>query len=335
MSFVCLRVHRDENRKQKPAVLETKEDSPLDLGQVRIRVHFSSVNFKDALAITGKGKILRKLPLIPGIDLCGEIIEVGASVREFSVGDAIVATGCGLGETIDGGFTEIAVLPEHILVPLPTGLSFEEAMLLGTAGFTSALCLQRMLDNRQTPDMGPILITGASGGVGTIAIQILKQNGFTVHAFSGRKEHSTFLESLGADRVIHPDEINLGTSPLESARYGGAIDNLGGDTLSGILRHVNLWGNVASVGLAQSHELHGTVMPHILRGVSLLGISSANCPMPLRREIWGKLASAWKPKGLQDIKTSVIGLHQLNEIAAKILDRESHGRILVDCQKTK
>lgn len=329
MSAKCIRVDRNQQKQQGPAVLTDYWELDLPEDSVRVEVEFSSLNYKDALAITGTGKILRRFPIIPGIDFAGTIIE--SKLNDYPVGMKVLGNGCGLGETRNGGFTQELIVSEDILVPLPNGLSTKEAMILGTAGFTAGLCLQRFIDNNQIPEKGPILVTGASGGVGSVATQILSQQGFEVHAVSGRTEYTEFLTELGATKVIAPEELQLGSQPLEKARYGGAVDNVGGEILSGILRHINLWGNIASVGLAGGAEFSGTVMPHILRGVSLLGISSANCPMPLRREVWNRLGSDWKPKKLASIHSQTFELSEVIEAAPQLLERSLYGRTIVKC----
>ncbi len=332
MSAKCIRIDIDKgesDKKQGLAKIADYWESDTPENSVRVRIEFSSLNFKDALAITGKGKILRRFPLVPGIDFSGEII--ASRSLAFPIGMKVLGNGSGLGETYNGGFTQELVVPEDILVPLPDELSTKEAMVLGTAGFTAGLCLQRFQDNNQTPEKGPILITGASGGVGSIATQILSQNGFEVHAVSGRKEHYNFLFRLGAKEVSSPEDLKLGVNPLERARFGGAIDNVGAELLSKILRHIDLWGNIASVGLVAGPEFSGTVMPHILRGVSLLGISSANCPMPLRKSIWQRLAKEWKPHLLSEVHTKTISLEEVLLTAPKLLERQYFGRVLVDC----
>jgi len=216
---------------------------------------------------------------------------------------------------------------------LPEGLDEFEAMTLGTAGFTAAICLERMETNGQKPDQGPILITGASGGVGTVAVNLFSSRGYEIHALSGKAHLSDYLKDLGASEVKSLGELELGKRPLEKNRWAGAVDNVGGVVLEGILRHINLWGNVSSVGLAGGTDFSATVMPFILRGVSILGASSANCPLAMRDRLWKKLGKEWKPKALDKIATETIGLKDLNSRFEKMLSRKTHGRIVVDCQK--
>ena len=303
--------------------------SHLAEGAVTVKVMYSSINYKDALAVTGRGKILKQYPLIPGIDLSGRV--EASSDERFTKGDEVLITGCGYGEVRDGGFSEYQRVDADSLVALPQGLSLREAMILGTAGFTAALAVHRLEQMGQEPDKGRLVVTGASGGVGTIAVNILAARGYDVVAVTGKPELRDYLYGLGAKHVCSVSELGLGKRPLESARYGGAIDNVGGEVLQGLLASVNLWGNIASIGLALGTELKTTVMPFILRGVSLLGISSNNCPMPLRKELWSKLALDWRPKDLERIFDREVPLAAIAPICAEMIERKTHGRVLVRC----
>jgi putative YhdH/YhfP family quinone oxidoreductase len=298
-------------------------------GDVLIRARYSGINFKDALAVSGRGKILRRFPLNAGIDVAG-VVETTTDAR-FAPGDAVLVNGMGLGESHDGGFAEYVRVPGDWIVPLPAGLTLREAMALGTAGFTAALALHRMEQLGQRPEQGPIVVTGASGGVGSIAVSILARRGYAVTAVSGRAEHAEYLRRLGASEVATPETLGLGTRALESARFGGAVDNVGGELLAGLTRHVGLWGQIACVGNAAGPELSTTVFPLILRGVSLLGISSANCPMPLRTEVWNRLGAELKPPRLESIVSHAVPLAEVFEAASLLMERKAHGRILVDC----
>jgi NADPH2:quinone reductase len=325
-SFRALRVHRVE--KTTEARLETLALDDLNPGDVVIRAAWSGINYKDALAVTGKGRILRRYPLVAGIDGAG-VVESSGSPR-FQPGDEVLVTGCNLSETFDGGYAEVLRLPAEMLVPLPAGLTLKEAMLLGTAGFTAALAVRRMQENHQTPAMGPVAVTGATGGVGSVAIQILSRLGYEVVAISGKPEHSAdYLKKLGAAEVLDRRTLELGKAPLESARWGGAVDNVGGELLGWLTRTVKPWGNIACIGLAGGPELHTTVMPFILRGVSLLGIHSVECPMPWRLAVWEKLAGDWKPAALGAIENRTIGLDGLPAACAEIMAGSVQGRILV------
>ena len=295
-------------------------------GEVVIRTAYSSVNYKDALAGTGEGKILRFFPLIGGIDVAGHV--VASTDPAFKEGDAVLVTGCGLSETRDGGYSQYARIEAKWAIPLPAGLSLRESMILGTAGFTAALALLRMQDNRQTPALGPIAVTGATGGVGSLAVDIFTRAGYDVHAVSGKAEHADYLRSLGATQV-HGRDV-LGTQrPLENARFGGGLDNVGGPMLASLLAQTRPYGNVASAGLAATSDLATTVMPFIIRGVSLLGVASAGTARNLREEVWARLAGEWKPAHLERICTREVGLEQLPEVFQGMLAGGSLGRTLV------
>lgn len=307
------------------------EISAADLtpGDVHIECHYSSLNYKDALAVTNKGKILKKFPLTPGIDVSGVVLS--STSPEFKEGDQVLVTGCGIGEVTDGGFAEEIKVDSSSVIPLPQNMTPKQAMFFGTAGFTAALAVHRLLQNDQTPEKGPILVTGATGGVGSFSIALLSHLGFEVLALTGKKEtHKDLLKRLGAHEVQDLNDLHLGSKPLESARFGGAVDNIGGETLSKILAHVQLWGNVASIGLAAGYKIDSTVMPFILRGVSLLGISSNNCPALLRREIWQRLSHDWSAEAFNAIPLQEIPLNEVLSRAHDMLSRKTIGRTLVN-----
>ncbi len=327
--FWALRIH--DSNGTAFAKLQQMTRNELTIGEVTIEVHYSSVNYKDALAATGRGKILKQFPLNGGIDVAGHVLE--STDPRFKPGQKVLANGMGLGENYDGGYSEVLRLHADSVVPLPDGLTLRESMILGTAGFTAALALSRMETNGQAPEMGPILITGASGGVGSFATQLFSQKGYEVIAASGKHEAIKYLKDLGASQVIPPAELAMGPRPLEKARFGGAVDNVGGKLLSQTLAHVNLWGNVACIGMAENANLDTTVMPFILRGVSLLGASSNNTPMKLRHEIWKRLATEWKPKQLERILARTVELKDLMQAFDDLLHRKVHGRILVQIRK--
>ncbi|MDD3764323.1 MAG: oxidoreductase [Nevskiales bacterium] len=325
-TFKALRVHQQD--KSTVARFESLSVDDLSRGDVVVRVAWSGINYKDALAVTGKGRILKGYPKVPGIDLAG-IVESSSDPR-YHAGDRVLATGCNIGEALDGGYAEYARLPASTLVALPEGLTMREAMAIGTAGFTAAMALRRMLENHQAPDMGPIAITGPTGGVGSIAIDLFKRAGFTVHAVTGKAGVADdYLKSLGADKIVSRQDLNLGTRPLESALWGGAVDNLGGETLAWLTRTTRPWGNIASIGLAQSHELHTTVMPFILRGVSLLGIHSVECPRAWREAIWRNLSTDLKPAALDRIVAREIALDDLPAVCEELIAGTVTGRTLV------
>lgn len=296
-------------------------------GDVTVRVSYSGINYKDALAGTGKGKIMRSYPMVGGIDVAGTVISSGS--ERFSHGDQVLVTGAGLSETRDGGYAEYLRLDSKWVIPLPPGLSALEAMTIGTAGFTAALSLHRMEISGQRPEQGPIVVTGATGGVGSVAIDILANAGYEVHAISGKEEHFGWLAALGAGECISRHELEWSGKPLDSARWAGAIDCVGGDMLAGICAAINPWGNVAACGLAGGIGLKTTVMPFIIRGVSLIGIDSPLCPYPVREAVWAKLAGEWKPRRLDMIRNRIVGLEDLNGIFDAMLEGNSLGRIVV------
>lgn len=326
-AFRALRVHAVDKRAE--GRLETVALADLTPGEVVIRVVWSCLNYKDALAVTGKSRIMRQLPRVAGIDLSGHV--VSSESPEFRPGDAVLVTGCNLGELLDGGLAEYARVPASAVVPLPAGLTLFEAMALGTAGFTAAMALRRLLDNHQHPDQGTIAITGPTGGVGAVAITLFKRAGFHVTAITGKKASAeAYLRELGADEVVSRQELAMGSKPLESTLWGGAVDNLGGETLAWLTRTVKPWGNIGAVGLAQGYELSTTVMPFILRGVSLLGIHSVDMPREWRLDLWNRLAGVWKPDGLDGrIATRVVTLDEVPAVCASMIAAETRGRTVV------
>lgn len=323
--FKAFRVHNGPGGYR--AGVETLSADALTPGEVLVKAAWSSVNYKDALAGTGKGKILRRYPLNAGIDVAGYV--AASTDPAFREGDAVLCTGCGLSETRDGGYAEYVRLESKWTIPLPTGLSLREAMVIGTAGFTAALALYRMQQNGQTPDRGPIVVTGASGGVGMLAIDILTRAGYSAHAITGKVEQFDALIGLGARQCIARKELYWGQRPLESAKWAGAIDNVGGDMLAGLSRVIEPYGNIAICGNAGGIELATTVMPFIIRGVSLLGIASAGTERRIRDEIWAHLGDDWKPQHLDTIATKEAGFDDLGSIFTQMLDGKSVGRTLV------
>lgn len=307
------------------------EAEELGSGEVTIRAEFSGINFKDALALTGRGKIMRSLPLNAGIDVAGTVETSGDD--RFRPGDRVLVNGMGLGEIQDGGLAEWVRVPADWVVPMPDGLDAFEAMILGTAGFSAALAIHRMEQMGQSPEQGAVCVTGASGGVGSVAVAILTARGYRVIGVSGRRELHAYVASLGAQEVATPEELGLGTRALESAKFGGAVDNVGGDLLSALTRHIGLWGNIAVIGNASGPKLETTVFPLILRGVNLLGVSSANCPMALRTEIWNRLGREMKPRHLDRIVARTVGLERAIDEAEAMMDRRGRGRVVVTCRQ--
>lgn len=323
-SFNAFRIHSDDAGYRSG--IERISIDALSPGEIVIKTAYSSINFKDALAGTGEGKILRRFPLVGGIDVAGHV--VASTDGKFREGDPVLVTGCGLSETRDGGYSEYARLEAQWAIPLPGGLSLRESMILGTAGFTAALALHRMHDNRQTPEHGPLAVTGATGGVGSLAIDIFSRAGYEVHAISGKADQADYLTSIGASQVLDRDALAAGR-PMESARFGGGLDNVGGPMLASLLAQTAPYGNVASAGLAASHALDTTVMPFIIRGVSLLGVASAGTARQVRDEVWRHLGSDWKPAHLDRICTREVGLAELPQVFPGMLAGGSLGRTLV------
>lgn len=324
-SFKAFRIH--EENKKISARFEQLTLDELSPGDVVIRVTHSGINYKDALAATGAGRILRRYPLVAGIDLAGRV-ESSTDAR-YLPGQAVLVTGSTLSESHDGGYAEYARVPGDWVVPIPPGLDPMRAMALGTAGFTAALAIHRMEQNGQTPSRGVIAVTGATGGVGSIAVDMLARRGYEVVAISGKAHAAEYLQSLGAARVLDRTQISYGTRPLESVQFAGAVDNLGGDMLGWLTRVIEVGGNIASIGLAAGAELKTTVMPFILRGVSLLGINSVTPPRELRLAVWARIAGDLAPRHLDRIVTRTIGFEALPAAFAPYLKGEVTGRTIV------
>ena len=323
--FKAFRIHSEGGK--IAARFEEIGLNDLSPGDVVIRVTHSGINYKDALAATGAGKILRRYPLVGGIDFAG-VVESSTDPR-YKPGSAVLVTGCGLSETHDGGYAQFARVPGDWVIPMPPGLDAFTAMALGTAGFTAALAIHRMEQNGQEPAGGPIAVTGASGGVGSIAIDMLSARGYRVVAVSGKAEAVPYLKELGASEVLLRKDLDFGSRPLENARFGGAIDNLGGDTLTWLTRTVDFWGNIASIGLASSASLNTTVMPFILRGVALLGINSSATRREWRLAVWQRIASDLRPRHLERIVTRTITFEQLPAAFPDYIGGHSTGRTVV------
>nr|VFJ89355.1 MAG: NADPH2:quinone reductase [Candidatus Kentron sp. H]VFJ91147.1 MAG: NADPH2:quinone reductase [Candidatus Kentron sp. H]VFJ97468.1 MAG: NADPH2:quinone reductase [Candidatus Kentron sp. H] len=323
--FHAFRIHKLDGKIH--GRLETLTLDDLTPGEVVIRTAYSGVNYKDALAATGAGRIARHFPLVGGIDVAGHV--TSSSDPRFNVGDAVLAAGSRLSEDYDGGFAQYARVRAESVVPLPAGLTLWEAMALGTAGFTAGIAVDAMQRNDQHPDAGPILVTGATGGVGSIAIDILSALGFSVTALTGKQDAEGFLRGIGAADIRPRGEPEPGKQPLEKALWGGAIDNLGGETLSWLTRTTRPWGNIAAVGLAQGIGLETSVMPFILRGVNLLGINSVDIPKAHRERVWRRLASDLKPRHLGEIVTRTVSLDELPGVFQGYLAAQVIGRTVV------
>ena len=323
--FKAFLIDQDDNRKVSGRITML-DQGRLDDGEVLIRIRYSSINYKDALAATGAGKIIRRFPCVGGIDLSGEVVD--SSDSRFRPGDKVIATSFDIGVAHHGGYAEYARVPAGWVVPLPAGLDLFEAMALGTAGFTAALALYRMQDNRQSPALGPLCVTGATGGVGSLAVDIFSRAGYEVHAISGKADQHDYLRALGAG-AVHGRDALATTRPMESARFGGGLDNVGGPMLASLLAQTAPYGNVASAGLAASPDLHATVMPGIIRGVSLLGVASAGTARDIRDAIWTRLGADWKPAHLDRICTRESTLADLPGVFDAMLAGGSLGRTVV------
>jgi acrylyl-CoA reductase (NADPH) len=297
-------------------------------GNVVIKVSHSTINYKDALAATGAGKILRRYPLVGGIDLAGTV--VSSDDADFQPGDAVLVNGCGLSETIDGGYAEYARIDSKNLVPIPEGMTAVETMQLGTAGYTAALAIHRMEQNGQLPENGPIVVNGATGGVGSVAIDMLSGRGYEVVAVTGKAEQADYLKSIGASSILLRDEMDFGKRPMEKAQWAGAIDNLGGEHLTWLTRTVDYGGNIASVGLAAGYKLETTVMPFILRAVCLLGINSVDTPRELRLRVWSRIGADLRPQHLDKIGHTTVGLDELPGRFQAYIDGAVTGRTVVE-----
>jgi acrylyl-CoA reductase (NADPH) len=323
--FKAFRIHQEGG--QIVARFEQLALQDLAAGDVVIRVTHSGINYKDALAATGAGKILRRYPLVGGIDLAGTV-ESSQDAR-YHPGQSVLVTGSGLSETHDGGYAQFARVPGEWVIPLPDGLEPATAMGIGTAGFTAALAIHRMEQNGQQPQGGPIAVTGATGGVGSLAVDMLSARGYRVVAVSGKPDAADFLKAIGASEVLPRGSLDLGSRPLETARFGGAIDNLGGETLTWLTRTVDFWGNIASIGLAAGPDLRTTVMPFILRGVALLGINSSATRREWRLAVWQRIATDLKPRHLGRIVTRTIGFDELPQAFPAYLTGQVTGRTVV------
>ncbi len=309
------------------ASLTQRQSADLPPGEVTVRVQWSSLNYKDALAASGNPGITRQFPHIPGIDAAGVVAE--SASPEFPVGTEVIATGHELGVERWGGWAEYVRVPAAWLVKPPAGLTLEEAMTIGTAGFTAAQCVQALIHAGITPDRGPILVTGATGGVGSTAAQLLSQLGYEVTAVSGKPERAEWLKQLGAKTVVDRDAfLAVPNRPLLSAQWAGGVDTVGGTMLATVLRSVSHRGCVAACGVVGGAELPLTVYPFILRGITLAGIDSAWCPDDLRAQLWNRLATDWKPRQLADSRT-VISLDQVGPAVEQILRGQIAGRVVV------
>lgn len=324
--FSAFRIHSEDGRTVDARLEDISVDDLCD-GDVVIRGAWSSINYKDALAATGAGRILRKFPLVGGVDIAG-YVETSADPR-VSEGDAVIVNGCGLSETHDGGFAQYARVRGDWITPLPEGLGLRTSMALGTAGFTAALAIHQMERNGQSPDQGPIAVDGATGGVGSVAVDMLSARGYDVTAMTSKTTADDYLRSLGAAEIVNLREQEFGTKPLEKAIWAGAIDSLGGDILGWFTRTTKPYGNIASIGLAAGFELSTTVMPFILRGVNLLGINSVEVPRDLRIEVWNRIADDLESPNIDRIATHEVSLDELPAAFPPYIEGQVTGRTVV------
>jgi len=325
-SVKAIVITKDENY---AAALSEVQQSDLPDQNVQLDVLYSTLNYKDGLAITGKGPVVRSFPMVPGIDLVGTVSET--STDEFTVGDNVILNGFGVGEKHWGGLAQKASLNSDWLIPLPATLSPKQAMQIGTAGYTAMLSVIALEKQGITPSDGEILVTGANGGVGSFAIYLLNQLGYNVTAATGRMEQSDYLKELGASQIISRDELSNPGKPLQKERFAGAIDSVGSYTLANICASLKYGGVVTACGLAQGMDLPASVAPFILRGVSLIGIDSVMRPKKDRVEAWDRLASLVKADYLDKISTEIT-LEKVIENAEQLMEGKIRGRVVVNCQ---
>ena len=327
-TFRAFLVEKNEDRTFTRSVVDRELDD-LPAGELLIDVKFSSLNYKDALSATGNPGVTRSYPHTPGIDAAGTILE--STVSNFTAGDEVVVIGFDLGMNTSGGFSERVRVPAAWAVPLPQGLSLEEAMILGTAGFTAALSIHKLERAGMSPEGGPILVSGATGGVGSVAIKLLDQLGYEPHAVTGKEDQHEFLRSIGAREILSREDLEAGGDrPLLKELWGEVVDTVGGGMLFNAIKGLRYGQSAAACGLVNSPNIPATVLPFILRHVNLLGIDSVELPLSKKIEIWDKLAGVWKLTGLTELKKSTLSLNTLSEAIETILDGEMVGRGVVD-----
>lgn len=325
-TFKAIQVSRDEDKKQSVDIVELTQNDLMD-GDVTVAVEATTVNYKDGLAITGKSPVIRHWPMVPGIDLAGTVID--SSSEEFKAGDKVLLNGFGVGEVHWGGYAGIARLKSDWLINLPSEISAKQAMGVGTAGYTAMLCVMALEKYGITPESGPVIVTGANGGVGSVAISILSKLGYHVIASTGRMNEEAFLKDLGASEIIDRAELSEAGRPLGKERWSAGIDAVGSHTLANLLAQTNYGGAVAACGLAQGFDLPSTVMPFILRGVALLGVDSVMASKALRQEAWSRIASDLDMAKLASLTTE-IGFDEIIQTATDIVEGKVRGRVVVD-----
>ena len=312
------------------ATLTDVDDARLPDGDVTVRVAYSTLNYKDALAITGKGPVVRKFPMVPGIDLAGTVEH--SSHPECRAGDIVVLNGWGVGEGHWGGLAQKARLSGDWLVPLPAAFSPQQAMAIGTAGYTAMLCVMALERHGVTPDKGEVLVTGATGGVGSVAVSLLAKLGYRVVASTGRPNEVEYLKALGAAEIIDRAQFSMPGKPLAKERWAGAVDTVGSHTLANVCASMKYRGVVAACGLAQGMDFPATVAPFILRGVTLAGVDSVYCPRPERLEAWQRLARDLDPAHL-DLISHEVGLAEVIRLSGELLAGQVRGRLIVDVNR--
>ncbi len=325
-SFKAMLVSTDENKAQSLRVTDVAE-TDLPEGDVLVRVEATTINYKDGLAVTGKAPVIRRFPMVPGIDFAGTVLS--SENPRWKTGDKVILNGWGLGETRWGAYAERARVKGEWLVPLPEGMSFREAMAIGTAGYTAMLCVMALERHGLTPESGPVVVTGAAGGVGSVAVALLAGLGFSVIASTGRAEEEHYLRSLGASEVIDRSELSGAPKPLAKERWAGGVDAVGSTTLANVLSMTSYGGAVAACGLAGGMDLPASVAPFILRGVSLLGVDSVMAPLPLREKAWKRLARELNRETLAAITTTV-PFSGIEQAARNILNGQVRGRLVVE-----
>jgi len=313
------------NNKHKLS-FENRHFREVGKNEVLVKIKYSSLNYKDALSVTGKTKIIRRDCMVPGLDFSGVVQD--SSSKKFVKGEKVLATGSGLGELIDGGFSEYAYVPEDILVKVPKNLNLLSSMQIGTAGFTAAISIEKMLLNKQKISGGPIIVSGASGGVGSFCINILNKIGFETIAITRKSNQKLYLEEIGAKNVImYPKKFIK--KPLNNMLYAGAIDNIGGKFLDWIIKSIKDNGNIVSVGMTSNSELNTTVFPLIMRGINILGVTSTNYPNKNRKRIWEKLSNQYKPTKLKIINKNCINLNKIEKFSKDLINGKKSGRTII------
>ena len=326
--FNAIVINKDDSGYR--SAVQQIDESLLSPGDVMVQVDYSTLNYKDALAITGKGPVVRHFPMVPGIDFVGTVVT--SEYSGITPGDSVILNGFGVGETHTGGLAQRARVKGDWLVPLPAAFTPEQAMAIGTAGYTAMLCVMALERQGIKPDMGDILVTGAVGGVGSMAVSLLATLGYRVLASTGRAEEAAYLTSLGAAEVIDRNSLSAPGKPLAKERWIGAVDTVGSHTLASVCAATRYRGVVTACGLAQGMDFPASVAPFILRGITLIGIDSVQCPMSDRREAWKRLARDLNPAHLEKM-TTTIGLHEAPTHAAKLLSGTVRGRLVVDVNK--